>query len=96
MNRTLLVPITEAARQLGLATKTVRNWISADKFPIKTFLIGSKRMVRTMDLELFVADLGAGNLLRNQESQYSEDIKRKKRGRPRKVATVVIDKEAGK
>ncbi|PIW07463.1 MAG: hypothetical protein COW39_13270, partial [Comamonadaceae bacterium CG17_big_fil_post_rev_8_21_14_2_50_60_13] len=46
---------TEAGRRLGIAEKTARNWSSAGKFPVPTFLIGSKRMVRTEDLEKFVA-----------------------------------------
>lgn len=90
MDKTLLIAFTEAGRRLGLAEKTARNWDSAGKFPVPTFLIGSRRMVRTEDLETFVAGLGAGSLPSKTTLSEVADIKIKKpRGRPRKTAAVV-------
>jgi hypothetical protein len=89
METLLLVPFTEAGRRLGIAVKTVRNWDSAGKFPVPTFLIGSRRMVRTKDLEKFVEGLGGGSLLLTPKPEPTAlqvaDVKvGKLRGRPRK------------
>lgn len=89
MEKTLLVPFTEAGRLLGIAKQTARNWEVARKFPVPTFLLGAKRMVRTEDLEKYVASLGAGisqtqNIQVPTPMRQSEVIKKRPRGRPRK------------
>ena len=89
MEKTLLVPFTEAGRLLGLAKQTARNWEAARKFPVPTFLLGAKRMVRTEDLEKYVSSLGAAmsqpltSCLRTPK-RASEVEKKRPRGRPRK------------
>lgn len=83
-NKTLLITLTEAGKWLGLAEKTARNWDCAGKFPIPTFSLGSKRMVRTQDLESFVAGLGAGSLRLTEKNRATDTNAVRPRGRPRK------------
>lgn len=86
MDKTLLVSVSEAARSLGIAEKTVRNWMSAGKFPIQTFRLGARRLVRRADLELFVTGLGGGQSVSGLEPlRQADEITRKQRGRPRKT-----------
>jgi len=97
MDKTLLVSVQEAARCLGIAEKTVRNWMSAGKFPVRTFRLGTRRLVRRVDLELFVSSLGGGQPIPVLESEnvtsVSTPVVVKQRGRPRK--TVGKGPEAG-
>lgn len=94
MENTLLVSVPEAARCLGIAEKTVRNWMSAGRFPIQTFRLGARRLVRRADLELFVQSLGGGQSAPVVESELIPLTPVKKpRGRPRK--TVGKGLEAG-
>jgi hypothetical protein len=87
MSEILLVSLVEAGNSLGLAEKTSRNWSSSGKFPVPTFLIGGKRMVRVVDLKSYVDGLGVGatrieNVLPALDFTTSLP---KKRGRPRKT-----------
>lgn len=86
MGETLMVSFIEGTTQIGIAEKTGRNWLTAGKFPIPTFLIGSRRMIRVSDLEEFVEGLGS------KISQPVADIAvppdtetKRRRGRPRKA-----------
>lgn len=83
MNEILLVSFVEAGLSLGIAEKTSRNWSSAGKFPIPTFLVGGKRMVRVVDLKSYVDSLGVctENVLPTLDTKIPSA---KKRGRPRK------------
>jgi hypothetical protein len=86
MDKALLMAFTKAGTMLGISEKTARNWDSAGKFPVPTFLIGSRRMVRTQDLEKFVEELG-GAMLKNEASPAGSLLaagQKKRRGRPRK------------
>lgn len=96
MHKALLVPLVEAAQLLGIAEKTARNWTSAGKFPVKTFLIGSKRMVRVADLEQFVASLGCvGAQQVLTTAAMTNDSLRRPRGRPRKTVCLQPKLEGG-
>ena len=95
MGETLMVSLKEGTKQIGIAEKTGRNWLTDGKFPIPTHLIGRRRMIRVADLEDFVAGLGSKIL--QPESYLSlspaTEIKRR-RGRPRKT-TSTVSKLAG-
>lgn len=88
MSTALLIPYLEGARTIGIANQTAKNWLSAGRFPVATFLIGRRRMIRVSDLEAFVAGLGE----QPREAVGPElappvvELKRS-RGRPRKSAT---------
>ncbi|MEW6563540.1 MAG: helix-turn-helix domain-containing protein [Pseudomonadota bacterium] len=75
----LLVPVTDAAVMIGISPKTSRNWLSTGKFPLPSFLIGGKRLVRVADIHKFVESLGAPPAADQPEPQ------KHRRGRPRKV-----------
>ena len=82
----LLLTIREAAKLLCIAEKTARNWLTQGKFPVATFKIGARRVVRKIDLIKFIDGLGTfvgGHpvLSVNDEAIFQQ----KKRGRPRKV-----------
>lgn len=52
-----LVPLKQAARALGIAEQTARNWLLEGKFPIKTVKLGYLRMVKKSDLDRYLAGL---------------------------------------
>lgn len=90
MQKILLISISEAARQLGIAEKTARNWISSDRFPVLTVRLGSRRMVRVIDLQEFVDGLGADRPpMVSDPISENREVRKKTRGRPRKIATVI-------
>ena len=87
MFKILLVPFIDAARQLSIPEKTARNWNYLGKFPVPTFRIGSKRMVRASDIEAFVAGL-ATNICPSNLSPVEvpkDTALIRPRGRPRKT-----------
>ncbi len=51
----LLVEVPEAARMLGVSTKTIRRMIAADEFP--SVLLGGRRLLGVEDLAAWVAEL---------------------------------------
>lgn len=52
-----LVPAVKAGAALGYAVSTTRNKLVAGEFPIKTILIGNKRVVRKTDLADYIDSL---------------------------------------
>ena len=82
----LLLTIHEAAKMLCIAEKTARNWLTQGKFPVATFKIGARRVVRKIDLVKFIEGLGAFVGVHPVISVNEGAIfQQKKRGRPRKV-----------
>lgn len=79
--KTIFISLSDAAKVIGIAAKTARNWLSAGKFPIPTHRIGGKRLVRIEDIESFVS-----NLCGCTAPLVVEDLthKPKHAGRPRK------------
>lgn len=55
----LLIPATDAGRCLSLARQTCRNKLSRGEFPVKTILIGNKRLVNKLDLAVYLDSLSA-------------------------------------
>jgi len=53
----LLVPIAVAASLLGIATKTLRNWLSEKKCPIPQVEFCGRKMFRIRDINQYVDDL---------------------------------------
>lgn len=47
---TAVVPVIKAGACLSFAQQTTRNKLAAGKFPIDTYLIGGKRVVKKTDL----------------------------------------------
>ena len=88
MSTALLIPYLEGARTIGIANQTAKNWLSAGRFPVATFLIGRRRMIRVSDLEAFVAGLGdpPRETVGSELAPPVVELKRS-RGRPRKSAT---------
>jgi hypothetical protein len=86
MSKILLASFIEVGLSIGIAEQTSRNWVSAGKFPIPTFLIGRKRMVRVADVEAFVDGLGKKPTdLEGTDSVPLCYAQKSKRGRPRKL-----------
>jgi predicted DNA-binding transcriptional regulator AlpA len=87
MQKALLINLEEAAQLLGIAKKTARNWRSAGKFPVESFRIGARRMVRVADIEEFVKSLGAVEKqgVTTPVPQFANDTTHRRRGRPRKA-----------
>ncbi len=87
MSTALLIPYLEGARTIGIANQTAKNWLSAGRFPVATFLIGRRRMIRVSDLEAFVAGLGEPprKTVGSEPAPPVVELKRN-RGRPRKSA----------
>lgn len=83
----LFLTIREAAGMLCIAEKTARNWMTQGKFPIPTFKIGSRRVVRSIDLVTYADGLGSKNNCTDSLSAMSAHVQpiTKSRGRPRKV-----------
>jgi len=75
MEESLLIGLEVACSMLGICLKTGRNWISAQRFPVQTFRVGGRRLVRRKDLLAFVNNLGGGEPLVPQPART---------GRPRK------------
>ncbi len=55
----LLIPAIDAGRCLSLAPQTCRNKLSRGEFPIKTVLVGGKRLVNKLDLAVYLDSLSA-------------------------------------
>lgn len=83
----LFLTIREAASVLCIAEKTARNWMTQGKFPIPTFKIQSRRVVRLADLVHYADALGnspmPSELITSSEAAVQPLAKR--RGRPRRV-----------
>jgi len=58
MEESLLIGLELACSMLGICSKTGRNWISAKRFPVQTFRVGGRRLVRRRDLVDYVDSLG--------------------------------------
>lgn len=54
----VVIPVIKAGTALSLAPQTTRNKISAGEFPVTTFLLGGKRVVRKSDLAAYIDNLG--------------------------------------
>jgi hypothetical protein len=54
-----LVPVIKAGCCLSYAQQTTRNKLASGEFPLKTSLLGGKRVVRKSDLAAYIDDLGA-------------------------------------
>lgn len=53
-----LIGVVDAGRCLCFAAQTTRNKLAAGQFPVQTFLLGGKRVVKKIDLALFLDSLG--------------------------------------
>jgi excisionase family DNA binding protein len=53
----LFLSIREAARLLGIEPKTVHKWIGECRFPVPTYKLGRRRLIRYDELQAFVASL---------------------------------------
>jgi len=53
----LLVSITEAARLLAIEPDTARKWIGTGRFPVPTYKLGRRRMIRYDELRAYVLSL---------------------------------------
>jgi len=87
MDKTLFLTLVEAAEIFRISQKTARNWCSLGKFPVDTFLIGARRLVRVSDVEAFVSGLGGGNSTQVVTGAAVSAVAAQKlpRGRPRKT-----------
>ncbi len=53
-----LVPVLEAGQCLSYAPQTTKNKVHNGTFPIKTILVGGKRVVKKTDLAYYIDCLG--------------------------------------
>lgn len=82
----LFVSISDAAKMLCIAEKTARNWLTLGKFPVPSFKIGSKRVVRISDITQFAEGLGLGLGMPQVPQVAGLPVpQQKSRGRPRKT-----------
>lgn len=58
-----LIGVVDAGRCLCFAAQTTRNKLAAGQFPVQTFLLGGKRVVKKIDLALFLDSLGCSGLI---------------------------------
>jgi predicted DNA-binding transcriptional regulator AlpA len=77
----IFISLSDAAQTLGIAAKTARNWLSAGKFPLPTYRIGGKRLVRIEDIDSFVVNLCGGTPALALDGNIQQP---KRAGRPRK------------
>lgn len=81
----LLIPLQLCAREIGYCPQSARNAISRGSFPLQTFLIGNKRMVRAYDLARLIVDPAFFNDTKKNEPPNTA-TKVRGRGRPRKTS----------
>lgn len=85
----LLLSLDAAAQCLSLAEKTIRKWLSDGTCPFQTVKIGGRRLVRRVDLEKFVNELGSDPSEKpTAEISVGPNLKRG-RGRPRNTSAPV-------
>lgn len=53
--KTLLIPVVDAGREIGLAEGTTRNMLTEERFPLPTRTVGVKRFVAIFVLAEYVA-----------------------------------------
>lgn len=53
----IFISLKEAAKVLCIAEKTARNWLTQGKFPVRTYKIGGKLLVKVSELLEFVSRL---------------------------------------
>jgi len=53
-----LVPVLHAGQCLSYAAQTTKNKVHDGTFPIKTILVGGKRVVKKTDLASYIDSLG--------------------------------------
>ncbi len=82
--KSLLVSVADCASMLAISEKTIRNWMYLNKFPLRTFLFGGRRLFRREDVENFAKDFG-----RCQSPSPDAPAQPKKRGRGRPINTGV-------
>lgn len=70
MNRRFL-SISEVANYLGLAPKTITNWLCAGKFPVPFVKIGRLTKFDVQDIETYVASLNryCGNEVKKERKE---------------------------
>jgi excisionase family DNA binding protein len=85
----LLLSVDQTAQCLGIASKTIRKWLSNGSCPFDTVLIGARRLVRRTDLQRYVDQLG-GTPSEKSPAEISDvqNVKRG-RGRPRNTLTAI-------
>lgn len=64
-----LVPVVKAGECLSLAPQTTRNKLATGQFPVKTVLLGGKRLVKKTDLAHYIDDLGEEKRPRGRPSK---------------------------
>ncbi|ABF09697.1 hypothetical protein [Cupriavidus metallidurans] len=53
-----LLPVLEAGQCLSYAPQTIKNKVHNGTFPVKTILVGGKRVVKKTDLAYYIDGLG--------------------------------------
>ncbi|WP_340528285.1 hypothetical protein [Cupriavidus necator] len=53
-----LVPVLEAGQCLSYAAQTTKNKVHDGTFPVKTVLVGGKRLVKKTELASYIDSLG--------------------------------------
>lgn len=78
----LLVSITEAAGLLAIEPDTARKWIGTGRFPVPTYKLGRRRMIRYDELRAYVLSLSPSTTPCGGATPCGRRVGRA-RGRPR-------------
>jgi excisionase family DNA binding protein len=71
--------IAEAAKTTTLGVRTIRRWLVADKHQLPSYRIGTRRMIKRVDLERWAQQFRE-DALRAETKRQVNDILRKVRG----------------
>lgn len=85
--KSLLVSVADCASMLAISEKTIRNWMYLNKFPLRTFLFGGRRLFRREDVENFAKDFGR---CQSPSPDAPAQPKKRGRGRPRNTGVAKI------
>lgn len=75
--RLVLIPAVAAGELLSFKPQTTRNKLHDGTFPVRTVLVGGKRLVKKTDLARYIDELGT---------------EKKQRGRPTKAAVLARER----
>ena len=66
-----LVPVLKAGECLSYAPQTTRNKVHDGSFPVRTVLLGGKRLVKKSDLAAYIDGLGQDKPKRGRPTKAS-------------------------
>ena len=82
--------VQQTAIRLGLAPQTISNWICQGRSPIRSVMVGGRRLFPICEVENFIAQLVSGGADLQAPSSIKTKLGNEKRGRgrPRKLSVL--------